>query len=229
MEHVAFRIRARMKSPILLREEWPSLDGILAAAIFSKTGSVEKAHSEIPLARTEDVWHGSTMKMIFEGRLPKTKKATIFGGLMVSDIDPPVCTLSKGEQKKIEVGRGKYLKKSLSYSSWNPSFIEFVGVGDPEQTLALLSSYVFSIGSGRQRGEGSVGKWMFPEEMEDDRSMVFPSGSPARPIPVDLWKTLGNVKSRARIEYASIAPPYWNGDRVLCASPVIEDLVPLEF
>lgn len=55
-----FKITLTLASPLVAQEGgYMTLDGLLAALKFEATGDLAQAHNDLPLQRTQGVWHAS--------------------------------------------------------------------------------------------------------------------------------------------------------------------------
>jgi hypothetical protein len=56
----ALKITLTLASPLVAQKGgYMTLDGLLAALQFEATGDLEQAHNDLPLQRTQGVWHPS--------------------------------------------------------------------------------------------------------------------------------------------------------------------------
>ena len=55
----SFLLTVKLRAPVILGEGYFTLDALLAALLFEECGDVEAAHTQVPLRRTGDLFHGS--------------------------------------------------------------------------------------------------------------------------------------------------------------------------
>jgi len=194
-----------------------TLDAILAALIFQETDDLEMAHNNIPLARTDGVWHGSAAMFT-----PSFENGT---AEFVRDIKMPELESGLWQHPKktkhplfVDKQRGDWKSEISAYETFSASQVRWFGRGDIETVINLLNRSLFFVGAKGRQGYGRVSNGTgLAEIIADDFSLEY-KGSPARPIPLDVWDGWGKSKP-ARLAATAGAPPYFKTGRQLCAVP----------
>ncbi|MGA7983142.1 MAG: hypothetical protein WCA32_23320, partial [Chromatiaceae bacterium] len=87
-----FVARLELRTPILLGG-FLTLDALLAAALFERTGDLEQSHSALPLAQTGGMWHASAALL----EAPTQYRATLTASLHARhDIAPDLLRRGRG-------------------------------------------------------------------------------------------------------------------------------------
>lgn len=210
-----FVIKISMATPVIPGRRL-LLDGLLAALIYERTGSVERAHAEIPLDRSSGVWAGS--QAFIDGNSP-LRGVMIVGSIRADmEITPDMIRPNGGRKAlpRIDSARGDYQNSLSEYTSINADAVWFCGTGDVAAVKDLLSD-ASGIGTKRSVGYGQVSRIDVREVTGHHVGLALADGSPARPVPVSIWGKLSN--QRAALNAERFQPPYWQGDYALCAVP----------
>lgn len=224
----AFRVTAELTTPIILSgETFLTLDALLSGVIFEDTGSVERALTEIPLDRTQDVWHGSA---VFLSTCALRTAAPFKAGLGMRDIENgsidrlALKRLAKGARKggvaKIDTVRDAYQSTLVYYSAYRTPWACWFGCGDIVAVEDLLRD-VPAIGKKRRQGYGRVER-IEVEPIEEDFSLsriVGGARQPMRPISLETWGLLYRGGEACSIGCTRSAPPYFQGEAQMCAIP----------
>jgi len=208
-----FVVEMELASSIIIGHRL-TLDAILAARIFERVRDVEVAHSTIPLSRRHGVWNGSAA--LLEGPAPIRNVSVIQSLRAKLDLSPDMILPGKRGYPRIETARGNYRNQMSTYMAHDTRTIWFSGCGNVDAVHDLLSD-ITAIGTKRNIGYGKVSKVLVHQIDEDDAGVVFSVGSPARPVPADVWITRNGLDCDMTLE--AYCPPYWQNQRVLCAIP----------
>jgi hypothetical protein len=206
-----FAVRAELASPIIVLG-WLTLDGLLAAQLFQQTQSIERAHAEIPLARTGDLWHASAA--FFEDATP-TGAAFTASLRAQNDLRPEDIGLMRGGKlpKPGLKRRREWGNVMNSYPALNASAVWWFGEGDANAVEQLLHE-IGDIGKARARGFGHVVQVDIADAMPT--GVKGTDGQPLRPVPLDLWTGAADA---VRSEEAW-RPAYWKREnRTVCVVP----------
>lgn len=205
----------RLNTPALLGRRL-TLDGLLAGVLFSRLQDLDRALAEIPLKRTAGVYHGSAA--FLEGQ-SGVGSFTIGSSLQANRLDPTMIAPRKnGAFPAISVAKGEFRNRQTHYVSHTARGVWFGGYGDMSKVEALLRE-VDGLGAKRSSGWGEVISVEVVEVEDDDPlyGIKLKDGTPARPVPVDVWSQMGGEP--APQGYERFAPPYIHGEAVLCALP----------
>lgn len=222
--HKPFFVAATLASPVVMSRGYLTLDSLLAAAIFARTGDVDLAHNAIPLKRTGDVAHGSQM-FATSGEM---QTITMTMRLRNADLEPGAWVADNPKSihaYNILTDKDDYGSKMSDIISLNSRMVGWFGCGDMTQVQDLLSE-VTAIGSKRSQGYGVVEQWDV-SEMNADWSLNL-HGTPARPMPSALWSELFDIPpDTLTTGMASVALPAWSAPLLHCVLPpvrVVHDL-----
>lgn len=212
-DNSSFAVRIELASSIITGQRL-TLDGLLASLIFERTRSLELAHNAIPLMKINEVWAGSAA--LVETPAPIRSVAIIQSLRAQLDVAPSMIVPEKRGYPRIETARGDYRNKMSSYAAYDAGAIWFSGCGDVDEVRNLIEG-IHGVGTKRNIGHGKV-KSVHIRRTESDRSgLAFSDGTPARPVPIRTWEETGGIDCERALE--TYCPPYWNGNRVVCALP----------
>jgi len=225
-----FKVSLSMATPFSLPSRL-TLDGLLASAVFTETGLThEDNDARIPLDSQDGIFRASSI--FFSGRhdVPRGKgdtKVVRVGGLLTPlDLEHPAIGLGQRGGPKSDDFKEIFMTRYTPMRALDP--VVFFGCGDPERVQFLLEHFIIGLGSGHTRGYGAIARVEVTPESED-LSWVLEDGSPARPVPVELWQTLDGVnpvEQCVRSQHA-VRNPYWQTPRVACVLPERWSLEPL--
>lgn len=208
-----FAVQIKLASSIIIGQRL-TLDAILAALIFERTRDVEAAHTTIPLSKRHGVWSGSAA--LLEGLAPIRNVSVIQSLRAKLDLTPDMIAAGKRGYPRIETARGNYRNQMSNYVAHDVETVWFSGHGDVEAVRDLLTG-IHGIGTKRNVGYGKVIKVDVSQIDDDNAGIAFSDGTPARPIPADAWIARNGIDCDMTAE--AYCPPYWNGERKLCAIP----------
>jgi hypothetical protein len=206
-------ISARLKVPIILGDGYLTLDALLASLIFERTGDVELAHSTVPLASTEGLFHASAALLEPLG----SKKVAFVANLRAShSLDPDMVLKNKHGAIHKQIGltrRRDFGAVMNTYTAFDATEITWYAEGDGEAIERLLSGVTF-IGKRRGSGYGEVSGWSV--EQGDLDGIVGPLGDPLRPVPLEMF---AGDKDALKVD-AAWRPAYWHPqNRAICYAP----------
>lgn len=221
-----FRLTLTLRTNIIL-QRGIMLDALIARALYNKTGSIETAHTAIPLLNTDGLWHGSSSTMLGSRR----RAAGATGG---NPVVPQPIHFNRGFSvvrdahkwrgifEKYDPSKGPYNNSSdLSqfktrndvYVSYTASHLSFDGCGDGEVCRDLITQYMPFVGKKHTHGFGEVA-FIDLEQTEEDVSVVN-NGIAARNIPIQHASRYFN-NPRGLLIKNRWKPPYWEGEEVDC-------------
>ena len=190
-----------------------TLDSLLAAIVFENTEDVEKAHNQLPLKRTGELFHASAAILD-----PDVRKDQIFTASMRWDHDFSPDVFEKNRQGRLQKKVSAKRKRDFgnifnTYTSFLAPDIAWYCEGCKEEIEHLLNPVQF-IGKRRGSGFGEVKKWVVEDAQYD--GILGRGKAPLRPIPDFLYK---GDPTALRIE-AAWKPPYWEPtNRAICYAP----------
>ncbi|MGH8463107.1 MAG: hypothetical protein ACRER5_03105 [Pseudomonas sp.] len=212
--HEPFRVTITLRTPACLRPDL-TLDAVLAAAIYLISGDVERAHSDIPLARTKDVWHASSIQFLGGERSSQPYIARLDS----RDLVPVGYSGEANRKGRININiSGGYLAAQLRKLPTFIGQVAFDGNGDIEEVKSLLHALP-GLGKNTRQGLGRMGEIVVASSLKDV-SVIREDGLPARPTPVTTWEQWGNNPDVAAKDHVAWQPPYWRHDQdALCVVP----------
>lgn len=225
--NIPFSVSVGLKTPIILSQStYLTLDSVLAALIFAATGDLHAAHQDIPLQRTGQVWHGSAA--LIDSALHRTDLPAFKRGISpLEEMWAPAYQTGTGRnsatpvRKRVDTVREKYKTEMDQYSAIVASTLTWAGCGDVQTVRSVLAELRF-VGKKSRQGWGQVDRIEI-EEADEDLSLAYQGAGaalPLRPVPVDLWESLGHsIAGLLQID-AQVCPPYFDpASRCRCVVP----------
>ncbi|TJY57237.1 hypothetical protein E4T66_17675 [Sinimarinibacterium sp. CAU 1509] len=191
-----------------------SLDGLLAAAIFKRTGDVEKAHADIPLSRRDGVWCGSSVQL----ERGHSVTAAFTQALRHRDFNSDRYSdhRKRGGRITVLIAGGQF-KPALDLSTPWIGKLAFLGHGDADACMELVESLPGIGAKAAAHGFGRM-EWVDVEPWETDG--LSDQGRPLRSVPIETWKAWGHiVDDECGVDMLRSAPPYWSGAPRPCVFP----------
>ncbi len=227
MTDQCFAITVGLKTPIIITaRSFLGLDGVLGAMLFARTGDMDRANRDIPLARTGEIWHGSAGfldSVLAQSLLPSFKR----GISIAEEMWAPAYQTGTGRnrntpiKKRVDIQRDRYATQMDQYPSVAASTLKWFGRGDLAAVRDLLSDLRY-VGKKSRQGWGQVQRIDF-DETDTDLSIAWegPDGiaHPMRPVPVDLWQSMGHSADGLLQQDAAVAPPYFCYPPARCVVP----------
>lgn len=219
-EGSAFAIRITISTPLSLRGLL-HLDGFLGSLAVMRGSS----HDNIPLSRRRGITLGSVAILetgpfgAIDASQPRTKHLNdhyvpgdIFDGLKPS---------------RLKIGStSPYRNKLTSYPCLESVHaVWFTGTGDVEGVMELLHE-ARNIGAMGRTGYGRINSISsVPVKPHAEAGFAFNQSTPARVMPVEVWRDYSQDISSCVVSLERPIPPYWTGSRVLCIGPLQTDLI----
>ena len=205
-------VTARLAAPIVFAGGYLTLDALLAAVLFERSGDVDAAHEAVPLARSGGLFHASAA--ILE---PWDSRPVSFVANLRADhsLDPDLLKRERGKvHRKIGRSRRQDFGAVMNrYAAVAAPEAVWYAEGDAEAAKRLLEGVGF-IGKRRASGFGEVSRWLFEES--DSDGIAGPFGEPLRPVPEEMFS--GDT-SALKVE-AAWRPAYWSPEnRAICYAP----------
>lgn len=195
-----------------------TLDGLLSAAIFKKTGSCgEDSIPLIPLVSEKGIFKASSLfchpqyRSLSFGRIGTMRKG--------ADLSSEEFAPNKRGGKQytfIDQARGPYKSMMTEYLGISSQEVYFWGVGDPDAVEYLINNYLLGIGKRSNAGAGEILSVNYTE-IEEDLSWVTRKGLPARPLPVEVWRTISEVELPTVPLRVNV--PYYRSEEVQAVFP----------
>jgi len=216
----AFAVRLAVDTPVSLRHLL-HLDALLGN-VAARLG---RAHDDLPLERSEGLWHASAALM----------ETTVFG--VAEEACKRVAALRRDSiPAGLLDGLPKAERSIDAMSPHRPRLNEypslrgatalwFSGRGEPGAVLDLLSE-VTGLGAMAGTGHGRVtGMELVETDDAPLAGIALSDGGPARAVPAARWLALGFAKpDRALVAAQRWYGPYWERSSDLCLSPMQTDL-----
>lgn len=214
-----FRLKIELKSPIIPGDRPTNLDALLAAAIDRRFNDWDRTEEELKrlLKMTGSVYHASAMKFgvtIKESLI--NKKLTLIKSMKdEKDLGPPHYWpdgKETGQYKSVLI-EGGFSKISLHhFKALKSPFVIFYGYGDPERISQYLEFCLIGLGMhGNRHGAGNIGNIHY-EVIDSDFSLLDKNKKPNRPLPLDLFQSLGGCPSVEAVEGVRVAFPYYSSE-----------------
>lgn len=213
-----FKLVLEILTPFALRHPL-TLDSLLSAAVANATGKIEEATiPEIPLVREFDVFHGSSCH--YPRRHVHDKVSRVMALRGSADLSPELFAPNRrgGDYGPIDTKRGDYKFNMDGYPAIAADEVYFWGFGDGERCADLIRNYVMGIGLRVNAGAGQIGAVRVEYNMlGDDYSWVTHRGTPARPLPTEVWTKISD-KVLPTMQLP-VAVPYRTSPRVDAVFP----------
>lgn len=212
-----FKITLSLATPFVMSRTRLTLDGLLSAAVFRKTGlKGQDCVPHIPLEQEKGIFKASSLFIDEDSRLAYVQVGRTMSLKKTADLSTKHFLPNSANGSRylaVDQARGKYKSNMTSYSALSASKVCFYGKGDAEAVKELIENYIVGIGTHGNTGYGQIINVEY--ELLDDSDMsywVTPSGLPARPIPVDAWKALDGASKDSLTEAANVTVrfPYWD-------------------
>jgi hypothetical protein len=175
--------------------------------MYNATNDVDKALNDLPLKKTGEIYHASSMRMSLPIRyVPIDFVAGLKGEV---DLSTNNYAPDKKQYKGFDDKRGEYKAQLDTYTGQFSDEVIFYTVGDADKIKELLT---FIDGIGRKTNQGVGGFSSFTiEEMDDDWSLYHDSMKVMRPIPKIVLKDMFPKINCKSLVWDKVAfkGPYW--------------------
>ena len=219
---VPFSVLMKMKTPFCM--DYPvTLDALLSVAVYNATGLTEDATiPHIPLIQEQGIFKASSLfcaKTFKNTTIPRVMALRHQNDFAAGLFKPTARGKAKqGQYTYIDQQRGKFKANLDSYYAIEASEVYFWGVGDPKQTEYMLQTFIQGIGKRYNGGAGEIDSVTVLTEAEDF-SWKTEKQTPARPLPVAIWESIGGAADAPKQEMA-VNLPYWKTPKVEAVFPV---------
>lgn len=229
MKNQSFKLTINLATPFIMGRTRTTLDSLLSAAIFRKTGlKGSDCIPHIPLEQEHGIFKASSLFISDESRLSHVKAGRTMSlkGLNDLSVDHFLPNSANGQRYlAVDQARGPYKSNMSEYSALSATEVCFYGVGDAEAVKELIETYIPGIGAHSSQGAGQILDVQYELlSNESDFSWITESGKPARPLPVEIWNTLPSIDSVSVKGAANVTVrfPYWDHDNSALAVFPIE-------
>lgn len=232
--HYPFRLIMQLRSPVVLKDFAPSLDGVLYSVLEAHMPSadVPERFSVLDTLLTlhpTGVYHASSMRFgvsaAFENGKDYSRGITVAKYIrsdsmarnkLKSDYYAPFGKRAIAPYPLIQTGGGPYKNRLTEREAYAAPFVVFEGHGDGNRIHDLLTHYLMGVGYDADNANaGAIGE-IDLLTLKHDISLVLPSGQVNRCLPVDLAQSLGatGLSTQNRL-----CPPYYQGKKVPVIAP----------
>ena len=211
-----FRVTFELVDPVIA-PFGVSLDGLLAAAAVKAGAEFARAHLELPIAQTNDIFHAS--ELFFVGPA-QSSSVPYVRSLRPEQWDRALFRDGRGRPRN-KVNVRDDLKNLLDkYESIATPAAVAWGVGNIDAVTSLLE-HIDAIGKkAHSRGSGRL-RSMQVEKVDADpvtHGLIDANRHPVRNLPIDLFNQLeGNPEARSGAAVCRL--PRWKNSAEHCALP----------
>lgn len=222
MTSTPFKITLQLATPFVMGRTRLTLDGLLSAAVFRKTGlQGEQCIPHIPLEQAEGIFKASSLFISDDARLSHIKvgRGMSLKGLNDLSMEHFLPNSAKGDRYlSVDQQRGPYKANITAYSALNATAVCFYGVGDAQAVKLLIDTYITGIGVHASTGFGQILSTEIEQlEAGDESHWITESGLPARPLPIELWENLPNRQTEQAPANVAVRFPYWDSSNLALA------------
>jgi hypothetical protein len=211
-----FKITFLLQRPVVFNH-FLTLDTVLAKAIYNATGDADKAISEVPLKRTQGVYHGSSIRFANPCRIVNVDY--ISGLRSESDVSSKNFSPDGKKYKFIDPKRDVYRNTLDVYKGVESTEAVFFGCGDIPAIEQLLP-HIEGLGKKTTSGIGHFFSVSIDKISSDDSIFVSELGV-MRPVPKNVMNHLGFAVGDSEWDRVTYQPPYWDLSQVEdCYVPV---------
>lgn len=204
-----FRVLLRLRTPVVVSDFAPTLDGMLYAAALAQTGSNSDAHLVLREALDFDeslgvycassLWFGLEMS----AGLSIQRYVRIDGMANKLDADMFHATKRGGKFTSVNLAGGPTKRRLQDRPAYAAPAAVFFGRGNSERVYSLLDYYRPGVGYDGSAGMGAY-DLIEVSPMDSDYSLYWSDGTPNRPLP---------AKGKGAIEMAVLVPPFYEKNR----------------
>lgn len=215
---VPFLATLEFRTPLILKAA-TTLDAILVAEMAIHLGD-EAALASVPLKQTGGVYHASQIYLdAVNWRIPIAK-----ANLRRNEPQHAPLPLLKGNARGNRIVTSHNHQKNTlnSYEAQVVRAAHFGGTGDVAAIRDILAD-IRAVGLRRADGMGMVAAVVVAalDNVDETRwGLADPAGEPMRPVPLDMWDSLGGIDDPL-IQAVRYRPFYWDTRNAVvpCAVP----------
>jgi len=209
-----YRIQFAMASPIIMAKPL-HLDAVLLAVLVNNGVPFPEALQRLPIPTDHGIYRCSSL--LYEGKPSEIRIPAVKSVWRATEQENVALCTEKGfthAQNGYGKGKKQHPKNELdNYVALDISAPYFFAEASDPDELERLVREIPALGKWARKGYGEIA--MVDIEPCDQDPWLTESGEPSRPLPIDLWEQrYGGHHEKA---FERVAPPYWGGNRVLCA------------
>ena len=217
-----FKLIIKLATPFVMSRPRTTLDSLLSAAVFRETGLTgADTIPHIPLEREDGIFKGSCA--FVSGAYSHATVQRIMNLRGLADMtDEHFAPQSRGKIKRylaVTTQRGPYKANMSNYAGIDARTVVFFGKGDPDRVAEMIRTNIPGLGRRANAGAGEildVNCVKMPAER--DCSWVMPNGTPARPLPLEVWNRISGHR-KVPVAELTVQVPYWSGHLVQAVYP----------
>lgn len=209
-----FRVLLRLRTPVVVTDFAPTLDGMLYAAAYAQTGSNIGAQAVLRDALDFDEQHGvycaSSLWFGLDMSAGLSIQRYIRTDCLANKLDSEMFQASQraGKFSLINLQGGPTKRRLQDRPAYAAPTAVFFGRGDADLVFALLDYY--RPGVGYDAASGGMGAYDTVEvsPIDNDYSLFWVDGTPNRPLP---------AAQDGVVTTAVLVPPYYEKHRMVPA------------
>lgn len=204
-------IEFTLSSPLILGQGFLTLDAVLAYAneFYNPTNHVA-AIEQLPLKRTEGIWHASAVQLDVNTVVDNESFLMSLRGESDHNTDAFLPN-TRRDYRKINQKRRPWKTHLDQVVTYHAPCVRFFCVGDAERISTLLS-VLPGLGKKVAHGNGEIDAITITEA-DEDYSWCGPEGQVMRPVPKTVWEKAGLPVTEEMVwDRVAVTNPYWSSD-----------------
>ncbi len=232
--HRPFRLIMQLRSPVVLTDFAPSLDGVLYSVLEAHLPNADCTErlallDTLLTLHNAGVYHASSMRFgvsaAYENGRDLSRGISVAKYVradsmarhkLKSEFYAPFGKRAASPYPTVQTAGGPYKNRLTERDAFAAPFVVFEGCGDGARIHYLLGHYLMGVGYDADNANaGAIGDIdLVP--LETDVSLILPDGRANRCLPAALAQTLGatGLSTRNRL-----CPPYYRGEKVPVIAP----------
>jgi len=224
----------QLRSPVVLKDFAPSLDGVLYSVLEAHMPGADIAErlsvmDSLLTLHPMGVYHASSMRFgvsaAFENGYDLSRGVTVAKYIrsdsmarhkLQSALYAPFGKRVASPYPLIQTAGGPYKNRLTEREAYAAPFVVFDGCGDGDRVHDLLAHYLMGIGYDADNANaGAIGE-IEMVSLKSDVSLVLPNGLANRCLPVELAQSIhaSGLSTQNRL-----CPPYYQGKKVPVIAP----------
>ncbi|GAB0154413.1 hypothetical protein [Marinobacterium sp. BA1] len=232
--HRPFRLIMQLRSPVVLTDFAPSLDGVLYSVLEAHLPNADYterlAHLDTLLTlHNEGVYHASSMRFgvsaAYENGRDLSRTVSVAKYVrsdsmarhkLKSEFYAPFGKRAASPYPAVQTAGGPYKNRLTERDAFAAPFVVFEGHGEGPRIHDLLSHYLMGIGYDADNANaGAIGDIELVP-LDSDISLVLPDGQANRCLPVAMAQALDATGLNT---HNRLCPPYYQGEKVPVIAP----------